>query len=343
FDLRQTLEYLVAQVKSQLDVDAVDILIYHPNSQSLVYESGSGFNQDALIYRVPSRAKSLSDRVAAGNEIVFVPDLRNENNLNLGKILAEEGFISYYGVPLKIKDELKGVMEIFHRQPLQPDSEWLYFLEGLARQAAIAIDNATLFDDLLRKNAEMSQAYDATIVGWSRALELRDRETEGHAQRVTNTAVHLARKMGIRGEALIHVRRGALLHDIGKMGIPDSILHKPGPLSEDEWEIMRQHPTFAYALIYPIEFLRQAVEIPYCHHERWDGSGYPRNLIGNSIPLAARIFAIIDVWDALSSDRPYRPAWEKDRIIAYLQKQSGTHFDPDVVIAFMEILPELDF
>jgi HD-GYP domain-containing protein (c-di-GMP phosphodiesterase class II) len=150
----------------------------------------------------------------------------------------------------------------------------------------------------------------------------------------------LAQSLGIQGDDLVQIRRGALLHDIGKMGIPDPILLKPGPLTEDEWKVMRLHPGYAYQMLAPINYLNRAVEIPYCHHEKWDGTGYPRGLKGYEIPLAARIFAIVDVWDALRSDRPYRAGWSQERILAYLREQSGSHFDPVVVEAFLRLFKD---
>jgi len=187
---------------------------------------------------------------------------------------------------------------------------------------------------LLETSEELRIAYDATLQGWSSALELREYETAGHSQRVVETTLTLARAMGIKAEDLVHIQRGALLHDIGKMGIPDSILLKPGPLSQDEWVIMRQHPIYAYNLLSKIPFLFPALDIPNYHHKRWDGSGYPKGLKGKEIPLAARIFAVVDVWDALSHDRPYRLAWEEEKVIDYLKEQAGREFDPQVVNAF---------
>jgi putative nucleotidyltransferase with HDIG domain len=188
--------------------------------------------------------------------------------------------------------------------------------------------------EALRRDLDL--AYDATIEGWSRALDLRDNDGQGHAQRVAAMAVHLARTMGIGDADLVHVRRGALLHDIGKICVPDRILLKPGPLTEEEWFVMRQHPTAAYEMLSPVSHLSEALDIPYCHHERWDGSGYPRGLKGTEIPPAARVFAVVDVWDALRSNRPYRPAWPADRALEHIQSLAGTHFDPDVVRAFIE-------
>jgi putative nucleotidyltransferase with HDIG domain len=236
------------------------------------------------------------------------------------------------------KGEVKGVLELFHRTRLEPDPEWLNFLEALAGQAVIAVDNAHLFEDLQRSNTELMLAYDTTIEGWSRALDLRDKETEGHSQRVTELTLEIARAMRMTEVELMHIRRGALLHDIGKMGIPDNILLKPGKLTDDEWAIMRKHPEYAYALLAPIDYLGPALDIPYCHHERWDGSGYPRGLQGESIPPAARIFAVVDVWDAMRSDRPYRAAWPVDQAREHIRSLSGTHFEPRAVEAFLNVV-----
>ena len=192
--------------------------------------------------------------------------------------------------------------------------------------------------DLLQAHGELQDAYEATLKGWVRALDFRDNETGDHSRRVTLLTVELARLMGMSDSELIHVRRSALLHDIGKIGVPDHILHKPGPLTEDEWVIMRKHPQFAHDMLAPIEYLRSALDIPFCHHERWDGTGYPRGLKGEQIPLIARIFAVVDVWDALSSDRPYRKAWPYEKIVEHMRQQSGTHFDPKAVELFLQMM-----
>jgi len=187
-------------------------------------------------------------------------------------------------------------------------------------------------------HSELERAYDATIEGWSRVLDLRDKETQGHSVRVTEMTLHVARAMGMSEKDLVQVRRGALLHDIGKMGIPDNILLKPGPLTDKEWEIMRLHPTYAYQMLFPIPYLKAALDIPYNHHEKWNGQGYPRGLKGEQIPLAARIFTIVDVWDALRSNRPYRHAWPKDKVCEHIRSLSGTHFDPSLVDVFLKIV-----
>jgi putative nucleotidyltransferase with HDIG domain len=203
-------------------------------------------------------------------------------------------------------------------------------ISAFANQAAVAIDNARLFDDL-------QIAYQATLEGWVRALDLRDKETEGHTKRVTALTQRLAQAMGIDDDELVHITRGALLHDIGKMAIPDGILLKPGGLTAEERLLIQKHPIYAYEMLSPIKFLHPALDIPYCHHEKWDGSGYPRGLKGKEIPFAARIFSIVDVWDALVSDRPYRKALDPDDVKKTLREQSDIHFDPHVVNVFLKM------
>ncbi len=246
-----------------------------------------------------------------------------------------KGFVGYCAAPLVARGEAIGVLEVLSRCPLPENSDWWEFLEALAGQAAVAVHNGRLVEELRRANLSLQLAYDATLAGWSRALDLRDRETEGHTQRVTELTVRLAQAMGVPEAELVHIRRGALLHDIGKLGIPDAILLKPGPLSEEEWEVMRRHPDYAFRWLAGIEFLRPALDIPYCHHERWDGGGYPHGLKGEEIPLAARIFAVVDVFDALTSDRPYRKAWSRDEALRYIHEQAGRQFDPKVVEVFL--------
>jgi HD-GYP domain-containing protein (c-di-GMP phosphodiesterase class II) len=218
------------------------------------------------------------------------------------------------------------------------DSEGLDMLNALAGQVNVALDHFGLLEQLHRTNRELIQSYDATIQGWSQALELRDRETQGHSRRVTEMAVKLATAMNYPADKLVNIYRGALLHDIGKMGIPDRSLLKDGPLDDAEWEVMRRHPKYAFDLLKSIPFLEEALEIPYCHHEKWDGTGYPRGLIGDEIPLAARIFSIVDVWDALGGERCYREAWSKEKAIDYIREQSGKYFDPNIVEAFFKLI-----
>jgi putative nucleotidyltransferase with HDIG domain len=342
-DQRVIFSVLLDEVTTQLGVDAAAIMLLNPHARTLEYAAGRGFRFGRSRRTSVRVGEGHAGRAALLRQVVAIPDLGHERRKGDGEtlqppLITGELAVAYYAVPLVAKGQVKGVLEVFHREALDPDEEWLSFLEALAGQAAIAIDNASLFNELERSNVALTLAYDTTLEGWSNALDLRDKETEGHTRRVTEMAVELARAMGMDEADLVQVRRGALLHDIGKMGIPDAILLKPGPLTEDEWEVMRRHPVYAYELLSPIEFLRPALDIPYCHHEKWDGSGYPRGLKGEQIPLAARVFAVVDVWDALCSDRPYRPAWPRERALEYIRAQAGTHFDPEVVSAFLTML-----
>ena len=191
--------------------------------------------------------------------------------------------------------------------------------------------------ELEQSHGKLQQAYDETIQGWSRAMDLRDRETEGHSQRVTEMTLALAQAIGMPDEEVVHLRRGSLLHDMGKLGIPDKILHKPDILNEEEWTIMRRHPVYAYEMLKGIEYLRPAIDIPYCHHEKWNGKGYPRGLKAEEIPLAARIFMVADIWDAIISNRPYRPARSEDYALNYIQSEAGQHLDPHITEIFLKL------
>ncbi|HLO29057.1 MAG TPA: PAS domain S-box protein [Anaerolineales bacterium] len=341
-DLGITLNIVLGHVLTQLNVDAAGILLLNPYSLTLQHAFGQGFRSSKQAHLSLRLGEGQAGRAALERRIIFLPDLV----ANLGSFKAEflegEDFVPYVCIPLTAKGEVKGVLEIFNRTSLNPDDAWFDFLQLLAGQTAIAIDNNSLFNNLQRSNMELILAYNATIEGWSRALELRDRETKGHTSRVTNMAVELAHSLGLNDSEITQIRHGALLHDIGKMGVPDDILHKPGPLTEEEWEIMRRHPQFAYEMLRPIDYLRSALDIPYCHHEKWDGTGYPRGLAGEGIPLAARLFAVIDVYDALTSNRPYRKAWTKARSLAYVRKQAGKHFDPRVVDVFLNTVSKLE-
>lgn len=222
--------------------------------------------------------------------------------------------------------------------PTITELQGLVSLKALTRTSRGAGTHRNWSTTLQPANDDSDQACQVTLAGWTRVLELHDYETEEHCQRVSNLTVRLARALGIQERDLVHVHRGALLHDIGKMGVPESILSKPGKLTDDEWAIMRQHPRHAYELLAPIPMLKGALDIPYYHHERWDGGGYPNGLKGEQIPLAARATAVIDVWDALNSDRPYRKAWPAEQAKTYIHAQSGTHFDPQVVNAFFQVI-----
>lgn len=216
-------------------------------------------------------------------------------------------------------------------EPLDED-----FLDSLSESVVIKYPHLT--EHLQQLTRQVTEIFDSFMQGWILALEIRDFETREHTERVTDLTLRLAQRMGVNGESYAYMRWGALLHDIGKIGIPDAILLKPGPLTKEEWAVMRQHPVYAYHMLAPVSFIGPAIEIPYLHHERWDGTGYPLGLKGEQIPLSARIFAIVDVWDALCSKRPYRDAWEREKILSHIREGSGKHFDPKVVEAFMELI-----
>lgn len=337
-DLRVILHVFMDQLIGRLRVDAAALLLMKPGDDSLKYAAAKGLFTDFALGTEVRLGEGCAGRVALERTPVAVPDMsRAPGDLESMGIFTDEGFRAYFAMPLMSKGHVNGVLEVFHRTPLEPDEEWLDFLEALANQVAIAIDNANLFDDLQNSRDQLFMAYDTTIEGWSRALDYRDKETEGHSQRVTEMTVRIARAMGMGKEEVVHIRRGALLHDIGKLGVPDHILFKPGRLTEEEWEKMKRHPEIAYELLSPIEFLKPALDIPYCHHEKWDGTGYPRGLRGEEIPLSARIFALVDVWDALCLDRPYRSAWPRDKVLEYVIEMSGKHFDPEVVETFLKM------
>lgn len=340
FDLSVSMSILLPHAIKLLSVDAATVLKLNPEMNLLEFAAGHGFRTNAIKSVRVKLDESYAGRAVLERRIVQIPDLaRGSDSLFLHSFLKEEGFVSYYGAPLIVKGKVIGVMEVFSRSAIARDQDWFDFFTVLTGQAAIAIDNLTLFNELQQSNLGLRLAYSATIEGWSRALDLRDRETEGHTQRVMEKTIELARIMGLPGERLVNIRHGALLHDIGKMGVPDSILHKPGDLTEEEWAVMRKHPTFAHELLAPIHYLKEeALEIPHYHHEKWDGTGYPRGLKGEQIPLAARIFAVVDVWDALRSDRPYRGKWSKEKTRDYILEQSGKHFDPKVVEAFLAMI-----
>jgi len=340
-DLKGTLNLLLEQIMKQLHVDAAVILVLDESKQKLEFGANRGFQTSSLQYTSLRVGEGLAGRAVQQRQVIHVRDLRLDlQTLVNASSFAAENFVSYYAAPLIAQGQVKGVVEIFHRSLLDPDQEWLSFLETLAGQAAIAVENTSLFEDLQRTNEELIKAYDATIEGWSHALDLRDKETEGHTQRVTELSLQLARTFKFSEKELLYVRWGALLHDIGKMGVPDRILLKEGPLTEEEWVIMRQHPVYAHEMLQPIQYLRPALDIPYCHHEKWDGTGYPRGLSGDEIPLVARLFAIVDVWDALTSDRPYRAAWSHEKTLSYIQSGQSQHFDPQVVETFTNLISQ---
>ncbi len=343
FDLNVTLSVILRQVVNQLNVDAADVLLLNQGTHMLEFAAGQGFRTATLLRTSLMIGQGYAGQAALKRHTVSVPDINSlsPDPLRLPSFI-QEGFSSYYAVPLIAKGQVTGVLEIYRRSALIAGEEWLEFLNILAGQAAIAIDSAALFQELQRANSELTLAYDAAIEGWSQVLELSGRESADHNHRVVNLTMELARLMGINDKEMVHIRRGALLHDIGEMGIPEIILHKTGPLTEEEWKIIRQHPLLAHQLLSPLSYLAPALDIPHYHHEKWDGSGYPDGLTGERIPLAARIFSVADVYDALTSVRPYRPAYPPGEALEHIRNLAGTHFDPAVVSLFMERIRRLD-
>jgi HD-GYP domain-containing protein (c-di-GMP phosphodiesterase class II) len=336
-DLPLVLGVLLDHAIAQLGADAAAVLLLDRGSDTLVEAESRGLRRRL---RRQELGQGAAGRAARQGRLAKLSEAPGEDDEPAGPVAEAVGLAGYCAVPLRAQRGVVGVLELFYRGRPPDEPRWDALATALASRAGLAVDAAHLFEELRRSNVELALAYEQTIEGWSRALDLRDKETEGHTQRVTELTVRLARRMGIAGEELTHIRRGALLHDIGKMGVPDRILLKPDRLAEDEWAVMRQHPVYAYRLLSPIRHLRQALDIPYCHHERWDGEGYPRRLAGEEIPRAARIFAVADVWDALTSDRPYRPAWTEEEALAYVAQGAGTQFDPQVVEVFLAMAAE---
>jgi PAS domain S-box-containing protein/putative nucleotidyltransferase with HDIG domain len=341
FDLKSNLQILASRIVPELGIDAANIMIYHPTLQSLEGVASFGFMSNAFDGRELQLGEGYAGKAAEEKKLVHIRNLNSEGSTErLAQALAKEPFKTYFGFPLIAKGEVRGVLELFARKPFEADEDWFSLAEAFASRAAIAIDTVKVFENLQRSNAELILSYNAAIEGWSRALDLRDKETEGHSQRVTELGMRLAKKMNLTPTELNNFRRGALLHDIGKMGVPDSILLKPGKLTDEEWLIMKQHTNYARDMLSGISYLSDAMDIPYAHHEKWDGNGYPTGLKAEQIPLAARIFAVADVYDALTSDRPYRKAWTKQETVEYIRKESGKHFDPTVVTVFLSLVRE---
>lgn len=326
FDLAKTLQIVACETLAGAGTDSVSVFTKDRlTGRPKLMASGSKDDVD-----VPQKRLLIAADLAAKVLQMEAPIEGATQTGPLGQVC--------YAHALMAKGVVNGVMTVHYRPGASRTEEQNRFIEALAGQAAIAIESAFLFEDLIKSRNDLEAAYDETLEGWGRALDLRDHETEGHSRRVTDLSVALATRLGLSEEEIHNIRRGALLHDIGKIGIPDHILLKPGPLTEEEWSIMRRHPRYGRDILAPINFLTPAMDIPYCHHEKWDGSGYPQGLEGNAIPLAARIFALADVWDALVFDRPYRNGWGPERVRDFIRSQAGTHFDPSLVPAFLELV-----
>jgi len=338
--LEEVMDSLIALVQAERG-----FLVLREEDGELRVQTARGIDHVDLNEEAFSLSRTIVTRVMSTGEPVLTTNAQEDPRFGKEASIIMLQLRSILCVPMKLKEEIIGVMFVDNRVQTGHFKESdLDLLSAFAEQAAMAIHNAGLFDDLQDANKnledankELQTAYEATLQGWVRALDLRDKETEGHTQRVTTLTQELAQRMGLDESKQVHIERGALLHDIGKMGIRDGILLKPGKLTVEEREVIEQHPTLAYEMLRPIEFLEPAIDIPYCHHEKWDGSGYPRGLRGDEIPFPARIFSVVDVWDALTSVRPYRDPMESAEALQYIHEQSGTHFDPRVVDAFLEM------
>ena len=336
-DPNLTLKILLDEVITNLEIWAASVFLLNPTTLALEFAAGHGFRTKQVEKLRFVMGRGLVGQAVWDRKSIWISSLEelDQAEPELKKLIQEEGFKIFSVHTLVSKNRVLGILTTFHQKEFKPTDEFQRFINALTGQAAIAIENAQLFQDLEKSNMELRLAYDATIEGWSRAMDIRDKETEGHTQRVTEMTVDIAREMGMSEEELVYVRWGALLHDMGKLGVPDNILLKPGKLTPEEWKVMKQHPKLAYEMFFHIKYLRPALSIPYCHHEKWDGTGYPRGIKGEQIPLEARIFAVVDVYDALTSDRPYRKAWSKRKALSYLKEQAGKSFDPKVVEVFM--------
>jgi putative nucleotidyltransferase with HDIG domain len=334
-ELAQVLHLIIDKAVEMLECEAGSILLCNKEENCLIFSASTSADSKTLSQIQIPLTDSLAGTIFSKNVHLVVNNVDQDIRHN-ASVAAQIQFHtrSLLGVPMRIQDRVTGVLEALNKKEGEFTEEDVKILTAIASQAAVAIENAQLVEAL-------QESYESTLEGWAAALDLRDKETEGHSQRVTLLAVQLAQGMGMSKEDVSYLRQGALLHDIGKMGVPDRILHKNGPLTGEEQSIMRQHPVNAYKMLYPIAHLRPALDIPYCHHEKWDGTGYPRGLKGEEIPLPARIFTLVDVWDALRSNRPYRNAWPVKKTIAYLQQEAGTSFDPNIVKRFVEIIPSL--
>jgi PAS domain S-box-containing protein len=340
-DLQVTLNVFLEQVSSQLSVDATDILLLNPHLQVLEYAAGRGFRGTG-IRRVSLRVgEDAAGKAALERMVVGISGIDSTDaQISHPERIAGEGFDSVYAVPLIARGKMKGVLELYFRNRFKADIEWQNFVETLAHQAAIAIDDAHLFEQLQLSLTDLAVAYNSTIQGWARLLELRKVEPEGHSRAVSAMSVELAGSLKVPEQELIHIYRGALLHDIGKLAIPDHILLKPGNLNENEKAIIHTHPVIARDLLVTIDYLRSAAVIPYAHHEKWDGSGYPVGLAGTQIPLPARIFSVVDVWDTLMRSQPYRTAWSEPEATNFIRSGAGRDFDPIVVEAFLNLISD---
>jgi PAS domain S-box-containing protein len=330
---------LLEQVRSILECDAVALYRSDKDQENLECKAASGFNTNLIARASVKFGQPNIGIVVEERRIISVYDFEAVDPAGkFGILIDKENFLSQHGAPIIVGGKMKGALEVWFRRDFKPGSEWFVLFDAIANQVGMALDYNTLYIDLQKAYMDLETSYEATIEGWSAAMDLRDEETEGHSRRVTTLSLSLAAKLGLQEAEIAQVRRGAYLHDVGKIGIPDSILKKPGPLNEEEWALMKQHPKKALDMLGRIPYLKDSLDIPLYHHEKFDGTGYPYGLAGDKIPLPARLFSMIDVFDALTSDRPYRRAWPKEKAIDYIREQKGKHFDPSLVEVFISMI-----
>jgi len=332
----QVLTTAMAKLMSIMKLDGAFFSLLNKQEQMIEMKKASGVWQpmENTLFQIN---EGISGHILSTGQ-PYINNDRPEMDPYLLHTDLIKGFSTIAGVPLLTQGETVGALIIGSRKRFSEND--LRLLKAIGDLTAGAIHRADLFEQTVQQTEELRHAYDSTLEGWALALELRDKETQGHSVRIAKLTLKLAGRLGIPENELENIHRGALLHDIGKLGVPDNILLKNGSLTPQEWAIMQKHPTYAYEMLSQIKDFQGAIDIPYCHHEWWDGSGYPRGLEGKNIPLAARIFSIVDVWDALTSNRPYRGAWKKKEALAHIINQAGTHFDPDIVNAFIQMIVE---
>lgn len=336
-DVQSCVETLIQPIKQFFRADLVEVLLYDQENARIQYVAGVGYVSNAVLLTFPV-TQGTPWLAISSRQSVHLENIPQNPQLANIRFYKEEKIISCYTVPLLTPERVQGVLQVFFRSHTRLDESRWAFLTAVSGQLAIAVEKSLLWDSLQQTLCDLKQSYETSLETLVHALDLRDNETEHHTRRVTELSVAIAQLLGVPDELVDNIRRGALLHDVGKIGIPDSILHKTGPLTEEEWVIMRQHPVKAYQLLKKIELFHDALDIAYCHHERWDGSGYPRGLKGEEIPLAARIFAVADVWDALTSDRPYRTRWTEEQAAAHIAAHAGILFDPIVTEIFLSLV-----
>lgn len=338
-DLSVTLELILDLMAKFAPYDSASIFLMRDGQLEITAARGLPEEHHFIGKRIPLTPK-WKELVSTSRHLILA---NAQEEPGFEKWAGTETIRGWMAIPLIAHNTTIGFLDYDSRSIGIYSEDQAGHIQTFANEAAVAIENARLVEDLRLSNLELMFSYDSTLEGWGRALEMRDKETHGHTLRVTKLTLALAKYMNIPEESLIHIRRGVLLHDIGKIAIPDRILKKTGPLTESDWNKMRMHPKFAFDLIQPISYLRPAIDIPYCHHECWDGKGYPRGLKGEEIPLAARIFSVVDVWDALRYDRSYRKAWPREQTIQHLRNEAGKRFDPNVVEAFLEMINGAEF